>query len=134
LGNPANANPLNVQTGTLQATNTFTLDNGGSNARNIVDTGALTVDVTGANVFTIDGVISGPGGVTKTDTGNLVLDNAETYTGTTAVNGGTLKLDFTAAGAPASNIISSSSALTLGGGTLNMLGAAARHLRARRAR
>ena len=48
----------------------------------------------------------------------MKLTGANTYTGVTAVNGGTLMLDFSAAGAPVNNILSTSSPLTLGGGTL----------------
>src|SRR5581483_8092938 len=62
------------------------------------------------------------GALTKLGAGTLTLTNANTYTGATTVNNGTLLLDFNAAGAPASNIVSSSSALSLGGGTLSVNG------------
>lgn len=53
--------------------------------------------------------------------GQWLLNNANTYTGSTTVSGGTLTLDFSGAAAPAS-VISASSALILGGGTLQVTG------------
>ncbi len=64
------------------------------------------------------GSLNGSGGITKIGAGTLTLTGANLYTGTTAANGGTLKLDFSAAGAPAANILPSGSALALGGGSL----------------
>lgn len=73
---------------------------------------------------TISAVLAGTTGFSKTGTGNLVLPAANTYTGTTSVNAGTLTLDFSQSGAPATNIINSSSPLALAGGTLNVIGKA----------
>ncbi|NDC63524.1 MAG: hypothetical protein EBZ59_05950, partial [Planctomycetia bacterium] len=90
--------------------------------------GALTVGGNGDASFTISGTISelkaGGGSLTKTGRSTLRLTAANTYTGTTAVNGGTLWLDFSAAGAPSSHILSTSSALSVGGGTLLIAGRA----------
>jgi autotransporter-associated beta strand protein len=72
----------------------------------------------------INGAISGSSyGVTVNGFGTVSLTGeatgANTYTGSTAVNAGTLLLDFTTGGStPTANIISSSSPLSLGGGTL----------------
>ena len=55
--------------------------------------------------------------------GNVTLTQANTYTGATTLSAGTLVLDFSAAGAPASNIINSGNSLVLGGGGINLKGA-----------
>ena len=74
---------------------------------------------------TISSVLAGAAtSLTKVGTGTLALTATNTYTGNTIVSTGTLKLDFSATGAPATNIINSSSALALGGGTLNLTGKA----------
>lgn len=97
---------------------------------------------TGDNTFTIDG-FTGTGTTTfsgsiqdasgyklfivKTGLNTQVLTGASNYSGTTAVNGGTLRLDFSAAGAPTANILNNTangSALVLGGGKLDIVGAA----------
>jgi len=68
-------------------------------------------------------VMSGTGGVTQEDSGTLILNGDNAYTGVTTVRrAGTLNLDFSAAGAPDDDIINSSSALVLGGGSLLLTG------------
>ncbi len=86
-------------------------------------------------------VLSGPsaaenrfGGVLSSTTANVMslwkrgegtwnLTGANTYTGTTTITSGLLRLDFANSGAVNSNIVSSSSLLSIGGGRLNVRGA-----------
>ena len=65
---------------------------------NIVLNGAVAtsnssiVTFEGDNTKTINGVISGSGGITQSGNGSTILNAQNTYTGTTAVNSGTLQL------------------------------------------
>ncbi|MGA2496715.1 MAG: autotransporter-associated beta strand repeat-containing protein, partial [Tepidisphaeraceae bacterium] len=68
-----------------------------------------------AKTITGTGTIGSDGSLTKSGTGTLVLGAATTYTGTTTVNGGMLKLDFSNAAAPQNSVISASSPLVLNG-------------------
>ncbi len=66
--------------------------------------------------FTLSGVLSGTGGFAKTGPGTMTLAAANTYSGTTQINAGTLNLTGTIASASAVNILS--------GGTLAGTGTA----------
>ncbi len=68
------------------------------------DTGGLTFDS-----GTISGVISGAGSLTKVSPGILVLSGANTYTGPTLIEAGTLTLD----GSLSSNVINVAAGATL---------------------
>ena len=69
------------------------------------------------------GLISGAGNVTQNGTGTTTFGTAtaQAYTGQTQVNRGTLALNFANMVTP-TNLISASSVLNLGGGTLSVLG------------
>ena len=127
---------LGAGTTTLNAVNTFTGDTtitagtiqlgdgislNGAVGGNIVDNAALIV--ANPTALTYSGVISGSGTLTKKSSGTLTLNRANTYGGLTTLSGGKILLDFSAGGAPANNIISTSSALKLGGGSVQILGA-----------
>ena len=94
------------------ATLAFTA-NGLNLANAVVLEGSLdpTID-TGANTDTISGVISGPGALTKTGSGALILTGADTYSGATTVAAGTLIVNGSIA---ASSSLTLRSGATLGG-------------------
>jgi fibronectin-binding autotransporter adhesin len=113
----------NITSLTINANRGITLGNSGvsGSGGTIVVSQGTTV---GTNGTVYNGVIANAGTantLTKSGVGILVLGGTNTYTGATRVNQGQLTLDFGATGAPTSNIISSSSALVLGG-IPNLLG------------
>ncbi|HET8729998.1 MAG TPA: autotransporter-associated beta strand repeat-containing protein, partial [Moraxellaceae bacterium] len=81
-----------------------------------VSNGGFTLTSGGDNTSTIySGVMSGTGGLTKAGTGTLTLGGANTYTGATTVNAGTLQLNGGSAVADTSAVIVASGAtLSLG--------------------
>jgi autotransporter-associated beta strand protein len=100
--------------------NGFNLFNSGGNPGLVLHGTSTDNRITGI----IDNTVAA---VTKSNTSTWTLSAANAYFGGTFVNGGTLGLDFSAATAPASNIINNAtnvSALTLGGGTLSLTGKA----------
>lgn len=73
---------------------------------------AGTVNATSANINTLSGVISGVGAFNQNGTGRTILTAANTYTGATTINGGTLQVgDGLIAGAT----IAPSGAVTVNG-------------------
>lgn len=86
--------------------------------------GTLTLNAAAGISTAYAGNITGSGGLVKTGASTQTLTGTNTYTGATTINGGTLRLDYGAATAPTSNIISSASTLNMGGGVLNAIGAA----------
>ena len=105
-------------TGTAQILNSGTAANAGFIDLNGV-TRTFTVNDGGAATDLLVSAKIQDGGLTKAGAGTLTLSGVNAYTGTTTVSAGTLKLDY---GTNASNIIASSSPLTMAGGTLSLLG------------
>ncbi|MGB2560125.1 MAG: beta strand repeat-containing protein, partial [Akkermansiaceae bacterium] len=75
--------------------------------------GDLTVDSASTGTFTLGGVISGSGALTKTNAGTLELTGDSTYTGTTSVSAGTLALSSADNNISSSTIIDVASGATL---------------------
>ncbi|NII73992.1 fibronectin-binding autotransporter adhesin [Dyella sp. SG562] len=92
----------------------------------VVDLGTatLTLQAAAGTTASYAGNITGTGGLTKLGASTQTLTGANTYTGATTIGGGVLALDFSPAGGPTSNIVSSSSTLNMVGGRLNIVGAA----------
>ena len=81
---------------TLGAAVTMTTGTGSATLRTVNNAGfLLTMDNTGASASEIAGIVSGNGGLLKKGTGTLTLSAANTYAGTTTINGGTLALTET---------------------------------------
>ena len=86
--------------------------------------GTLTLSAAGAYVqvtnatdtATVNNVLAGANGMIKSGAGTLVLGGANTYTGGTTINGGTLQISSD------QNLGDPSGAVTLTGGTLNTTG------------
>ena len=91
-----------------------------------VDLGSatLTLEAAAGTSASYAGNITGTGGLTKLGASTQTLTGASTYTGDTTIGGGILNLSFSGAGDPTSDIIASASTLNMGGGTLNVIGAA----------
>jgi autotransporter-associated beta strand protein len=75
----------------------------------------LTVNAIGD--LTINGAVGGGGMLTKNGGGILTLTKANTFVGETAIGKGTVLADFSASGAPGTNILPSGYNLKLAGGT-----------------
>ena len=98
-----------IGTGTLQTTATMT-----SGAPITVNSFTSTIDVNNTTTFTQSGIISGSGNLRKEGNGTLVLSAANTYTGSTEILDGTLRLS-------AANRINDNSAINLpAGATLEL--------------
>ena len=71
--------------GTLETTSTFTLNSN----RGIALTVSGTFLTDPSTILNYNGIIDGPGNLTKSGTGTLVLSGASTYAGATTISAGT---------------------------------------------
>ncbi len=104
--------------GHLKFTSAMTATGAGAKTLTLQGSTAATAELAGAIVNSTLATA-----ITKTGTGTWTLSGANTNTGATAVNQGTLRLNYdTGAGGTDSNKIADAGVLTLGGGTLELVG------------
>ncbi|WP_038169967.1 autotransporter-associated beta strand repeat-containing protein [Verrucomicrobium sp. BvORR106] len=111
------ANPV-VRVGalsTLGGTGASVVENASGQNATLVRTGSVSTTFSG---LLRDNAAGGRLGLTMLGSGTQNLNTAHTYTGDTTLAGGTLQLQFGAASAPVSDIISASSTLVAAGGLL----------------
>lgn len=90
IGTGTVTTPWTVDQGTLQ------IGNGGTSgglASNVVVNDGATLAFNRSDTYTFGNLISGAGGVAQNGTGTTVFNTAQTYTGATTVNLGTLAID-----------------------------------------
>lgn len=91
---------------------------------NLPTNGNVTIKTANADAETfaisLNGIVGGAGGFTKTGAGTLTLDgaNTHTYTGTTTVNAGTLRVT-SALGTATNGVVINSTGILAGTGTIN---------------
>ena len=93
-----------------------------------VNISTATLTFGGGGTQIVNGAINdgGAGGaIAESGSGTVILTASNSFTGSTTLSSGVMELDFSAAGAPASNILPSAAQLRLGGGTLLVNGGAA---------
>ncbi|MGZ5527920.1 MAG: autotransporter-associated beta strand repeat-containing protein, partial [Limisphaerales bacterium] len=97
---------------TLGSASTIQTDSGTLTVSSTVGGGALTIE--GVGNTTISGIISGTGSLSKNDSGIVTLGAANTYSGNTTINAGTLTLGATG------SIVSSPTITIASGATYNV--------------
>ena len=84
--------------------------------------GALTFNMPASASLTVGGNVSGSGGLTVTGSGLVTLSGSSSYTGPTAVSGGTLQFSSAAMQTLGGNISGSGALMMAGPGTLTLSG------------
>lgn len=100
---------------TLLASQTFSASNGPLNFFGNVTNGGFTLRVNAATNLTMNGVISGAGGLAKTGTGILTLTAASTFSGATTNFSGALVVNNTSGSANSTGALFVNSGATLAG-------------------
>ena len=111
--NLGNGGPLTVNAGTLAVATGYS-----TNRNTTLGHAASTILVDPAQTYTLTGVVSGSGTLNKMGTGNLTLTGANTFSGETVVEEGTLTV---ASGS--GNALANTTAITVNDGGTLLLGA-----------
>jgi autotransporter-associated beta strand protein len=96
FNNTTNAITINLTTGTttdLTASQPWTANGTGVTWQGALDLSTFTLTSAGSGTLTVSGIVSSGagGGITKSGTGTLILNGANTYTGGTTISGGKLQ-------------------------------------------
>jgi autotransporter-associated beta strand protein len=81
--NLGTSSSITISGGTLRDSGSFSLSDGVT-----LNGSGATIDVANGQILTLAGAISGSGQLTDTDTGTLVINGSNTYTGVTTINAG----------------------------------------------
>lgn len=104
-----NPSPLTLNGGALETTATITT------AREIIlGSNNGTINTDGGTTFNVNGLVSGPGSLTKIGDGTVVLTNTNTYQGGTNFNGGVVAVSSDA------NLGDTAGPIAFDGGTLQL--------------
>jgi len=120
----ANTSTISISAGTLNiGTNSETVAVVQLTGGTIAGTTGVLTSTTAFDLRqgTVSAILGGSAGLTKTTAGTVTLNAANTYTGSTTVNAGTLIIDT----ATNASVLNSASSLVLGGGTIELKGVAA---------
>lgn len=119
----ANGDPSNLVF--YGSTFRYSGDSGNTDHGATLNLSGVTVDVTNAStVLTENGVLTGPGGLTKVGLGTLTLANPNTYAGGTVLSNGVLALGSNGANnnGTGSGVGATNNPVTFYGGTLQLFG------------
>ncbi|MEY2509251.1 MAG: fibronectin-binding autotransporter adhesin [Verrucomicrobiota bacterium] len=101
---------------TLGTAQTWSATSGALSFGGNITNGGFLLTISGGSNTTVNGVISGTGGLAKTGAGTLTLSGTNTYSGGTTFNAGTVSISSDA------NLGAASGGLTFNGGTLRVTG------------
>jgi len=108
--------------GRVRATETFTMPANRGITVNVGGTTATplggTIDVVADKTLTVAGPITGPGRLTKSGSGTLVLSGSSNYVGTTTVSSGTLVVSGMVTGTAAVSVIAGATIVLASGNAL----------------
>jgi autotransporter-associated beta strand protein len=97
--------------------------NGGAITAAAIDNGGFDLTVNNSGTSSISGILSNSGNLIKSGAGTLTLSAANTYTGTTTINAGSLNYNTIGDVGTNTALGNTSSAINLGAGTLRYTGA-----------